>query len=480
MKDFTRREFLSTAGIGLAGAMAAPMFLQNCIRPKNQLSGSKPNIIFIMADDLGYGELGCYGQEAIQTPNIDRMAGEGLKFSECYTGGAKCAPSRSVLLTGLHTGHTRIRGNHPEVGGTPQQFGDDPIMRASLKDEDITIAEMLKQAGYATGVTGKWGVAEPGTDGIPNRQGFDEWLGYLNNDHAPHYYTDYLWKNGKKVTLEGNLDGKQEQYTHDLFTEFALDFIQEHKDAPFFLYVPYTIPHLKMQVPELGEYADKDWPENAKIYAAMVSRMDRDVGRILDELDELNLSENTLVFFCSDNGPKGFDFQLGPDAIFNSAGPFRGSKGTFYEGGIRTPMVVRWKGTIAPGQESDATWYYADVMPTLADLAGADLLGPTDGMSVVPALAGGTLDTDDSRFLYWESMDNGEIEQAIRWNDYKALRHGLNKPVELYDLASDISESHNIAKDEPEITEKLGKLMQAQHTPSAHWPLPGEPSADQG
>ena len=457
---YNRRDFLKTAALG-----AASLALPGCA---DQLAGShttarRPNIIFIMADDLGYGDLGCYGQKLIQTPSVDQMAAEGMRFTQCYAGACVCAPSRSVLMTGQHTGHTRVRENKCRVGGVRDEITGGRA-RLPLRPEDVTVAEVLKQAGYVTGITGKWGLGDPHTIGIPTRQGFDEWYGYLNQNHAVFYYTDYLWHNDKKVTLEGNRDGKQTQYTHDLFTEFALNFVRTHKDNPFFLYVPYTIPHFNIEVPSTEPYTNEPWPEKAKIFAAMITRMDRDVGRILSLLKQLGIDDNTIVFFCSDNGAAGSG---GP--MFNSSGPLQGDKGGFDEGGIRTPMVVRSPGRVPAGTISDAAWYFADVMPTLAELAAVKPPRDIDGVSVLPTLLGKQQNLDD-RFMYWESPPPN-LSQTVRWRNFKARRKKQNMPLELYDLDRDLIEQNNVAADHPGVVALIEDYLKTARTESPNWPV---------
>ncbi|MGB2862181.1 MAG: arylsulfatase, partial [Sedimentisphaerales bacterium] len=382
-----RREFLYLA----AGGALAAMPFSGC---ESGLAGSKktakqPNIIFIMADDLGYGDLGSYGQKEIKTPNIDELAVEGIRFTDCYAGSTVCAPSRSVLMTGQHTGHTRVRNNMGKTGGTLVVDNGSPQRRVPLEAEDFTVAEVLKQAGYVTGITGKWGLAEPNTDGVPTRQGFDEWLGYLNQRRAHTYYPPYLWRNEEKMMLKANAGGRRGQYSHDMFTEFALDFVRRHKAGPFFLYLPYTIPHAKYEIPSTEPYTDKSWPDDAKVHAAMITRMDADIGRMMSLLKKLAIDEKTLVFFCSDNGAaKRWD------GIFDSSGPLRGHKTDLYEGGIRTPMIARWPGKVPAGKTSDAPWYFADVMPTFADIAGATRPSNIDGISILPTLLGRRQRTD--------------------------------------------------------------------------------------
>jgi len=459
---YTRRDFLKMLG---AGAVAATT--GSCtagVKPFTaQGRAEKPNIIFILADDLGYGDLGCYGQRYTQTPNIDRMAAEGMRFTQCYAGSCVCAPSRSVLMTGQHTGHTRIRENKCITGGVKDEITGGGC-RPSLLPEDITVAEVLKEAGYITAATGKWGLGAPGTTGIPTRQGFDRWFGYLNQNHAVFYYTDYLWRNEKKVILQGNKGGKRRQYTHDLFTDFALDFIRRHRDKPFFLYVAYTIPHFNLEVPGTEPYTDKPWPEKAKVFAAMITRMDRDVGRILRLLEELGIDEKTIVFFTSDNGGAG-----GGGPMFNSNGSLKGNKGGFDEGGIRVPMVVRWPGKVPAGRVSDAAWYFADVLPTLAELAGLKPPENIDGISVLPTLLGEKQPELNERFMYWESPPP-KLRQVVRWRNFKARRFGKRGALQLYNLAEDPTEEHNVADSHPDIVAMFENYLEEARTDSPYWP----------
>ena len=413
--------------------LSALLYLLAFLAGSAGAAAERPNIIFIMADDMGYADAGAYGGTLIQTPSIDRLAREGLRFTQVYAGHPVCAPSRNTLMTGLHTGHTTVRGNFGAVGGVVGLGGAKG--RIPLRAEDFTVAELLKQAGYATGMTGKWGLGEPNTAGAPNRQGFDEWFGYLNQRCAHTYYPTFIWLNEGKFELTGNQDGKKTQYTHDLFTGFALNFIRRHAKETFFLYVPYTIPHAEFEVPSLGPYKDKPWPEDKKAVAAMETRMDRDIGGILDLLEELDIADNTVVFFTSDNGAAG-DI----DKMFHGTGPFRNCKGSVYEGGIRVPMIVRWPGHIAAGKvNKTAVWYFADFLPTAADLAGVTPPAHLDGTSVLPALLGKPQELPD-RFLYWE-FPTSHAQQAARWRDWKAVRPEAGAPIELYDLATDVSET---------------------------------------
>jgi arylsulfatase A-like enzyme len=467
----------------LGGALVAAPLVPSQTRPPES---RRPNIIFIHADDLGYGDLSCYGQQRFRTPNIDRMAAEGTKFTNYYAGSPVCAPSRAVLMTGLHTGHAYIRGNSPN--------------EPPLRPEDVTVAEVLKTAGYTTAVIGKWGLGQAGTTGLPNRQGFDESFGYLDHKHAHRQYTNYLWKNGEVFWVNQERD-----YANDLFAQAALDFIARNKTRPFFLYLAFTIPHAELRVPEdsLKEFRGR-FPEtpfvNARAdqvaaaepglrpslgyrsqpaphaaFAAMVTRMDRYVGQVLARLKELGLDRDTVVFFTSDNGPHKEGG--GDPAFFNSAGPLRGIKRDLYEGGIRVPMIVRWPGKVKAGRTSDQVWAHWDFLPTAAEIAGAKVASQTgtgagahalDGLSMLPALLGQP--QKNHEFLYWEFFERG-FEQAVRMGDWKAVRHRLDQPLELYDLKTDIGEQHNIAADHPEIVARIEAYLKTARTDSALWPI---------
>jgi arylsulfatase A-like enzyme len=421
----------------------------------------RPNIVYIMADDLGIGDVGCYGQREIQTPNIDRLAREGTRFTRVYAGAAVCAPSRCVLMTGLHTGHCRVRDNSGVRTVVPAAEQGQKN-RIPLEPGDVTIAEVLRPAGYATAIFGKWGMGEPGSTGVPSRQGFDQWLGFLNQDHAVDYYTPYLWDNETRLAIPENEGGKRGRYVHDLFTERALKFLDDNKDLPFFLYLPYTIPHLDHEVPDLGVYANKPWTKEERIYAAMVTRMDGDIGRVLERIRALGLAEKTLVFFCSDNGAPAFSEQ----SRFHSGSDFRGRKGTFYEGGVRVPMIARWPGKVPAGADSSRVWYFADVLPTLAEVAGAKVPSNLDGISVLPTLLGKPQDALADRFIYWESRSG----QGARLGNWKVVRPAYGKPLELYDLSRDAGESRDLATERPEVLARLESLMKAAHVDSPDYP----------
>lgn len=465
-----RREFLQAACVGAAAfSLAAGKQAQ-------ATAAQRPNIIFVMVDDMGYGDLGAYGQRHIQMPRVDQMAREGIRYTNVYTGSPVCAPSRSVLMTGQHTGHTWIRDNTTSVAGhgAVPCSGEGAGLRVPLRPEDVTVAEVLKEAGYVTGITGKWGLGEPGTTGLPNLQGFDEWRGLLNQRIAHSYYPTHIWENQEERRLEGNSGPRADfvneaHYAHDLFTEFALDFIRRHGsgERPFFLYVPYTIPHSYFQVPELEPYTvDTDWVEQEKVYASMLTRADRDLGRMLDLLQTLGIDENTIVFFCSDNGAANRY-----DRVFDSSGPLRGRKRDLYEGGLRTVMVARWPGKIQAGAVSDDIWYFADALPTFAALAGATPPSGIDGVSVLPSLLSQPQPELATRPLYWEYPDGG-FQQAARRGKWKAVRADADAPIELYDLGQDIAETNNIAEKHPEIVAEFERFFREARTPSVHWPSP--------
>ena len=440
---------------------------------------SPPNIVLIMADDLGYGELGCYGQKIIRTPHIDRLAAEGMRFTQFYSGSPVCAPSRCVLLTGKHTGHSTIR-NNSEVK---------PEGQRPLRAADVTLAELLQAEGYATAAIGKWGLGMVGTSGDPNRQGFDLFYGFNCQRHAHNHYPRYLRRNDQRVMLEGNtrsLSGKQ--YSQDLFIEEGLKFIRENRERPFFLYLPFAVPHLGIQVPEASlaqytdeiqeeEYAHRGYvkhPSPRAGYAAMVTHMDRGVGQIMKLLKELKLDDQTLVFFTSDNGPT-YNRLGGSDSnFFRSAGEFRGLKGSVYEGGIRVPLIVRWPRRIAAGTVSDHPSALWDLLPTVMDAAGAAERTPddVDGVSFAATLLGrGSQRQHD--YLYWEFASYGG-QQAIRLGNWKGVRQKMfrgNLEIELYDLERDLGEANDVAASNPDVVEKIRQIMQSGRTVSKMFPF---------
>ncbi len=436
----------------------------------------KPNIIYFLADDLGKYELGCYGQEKIRTPRIDSLAADGMRFTQHYCGAPVCAPSRCVLLTGKHLGHAAIRDN----------FEVQPEGQRPLPAECVTVAEMLKAAGYATGAFGKWGLGFVGTEGDPNRQGFDEFFGYNCQREAHNYFPLHLWKNGEKVMLPGNTRGLTgEHYAQDVIMEEGKKFVRAHADGPFFMYVPFVIPHVALQTPAddpiLAEYQKLGWDEKPydgeqgylphptprAAYAAMVTRMDKHVGEILDLLEELGLAENTLVFFSSDNGAT---YNGGSDsAFFQSMNGLRGLKGSVYEGGIAAPLVVRWTGKIQPGTQTDVLSAFYDMMPTFAQAAGisADEMPETDGVSLLPTLTAAGVQRTHA-FLLWDFPGYGG-QQAVRFGDWKAVRTEIQKnpdaKIQLYNLKTDPGETKDVAKVYPAEVREAAETLRREIVP---------------
>lgn len=457
----------------------------------------KTNIIFILADDLGYGDLGFLGQQYIETPNIDRLAKEGIFFTNHYSGATVCAPSRSSFLTGLHTGHTPIRGNR-EV---------EPEGQFPMPDSIPSVAKVMELAGYTTGAFGKWGLGFIGTTGDPNQQGFEEFYGYNCQRFAHRYYPAHLWHNSEKIVLEGNGWVEKTIYAPDVIQKETISFIENNRDNPFFLFMPIVMPHAELAAPEdeiiqkyrakfgdekphlAGENSEYGTGMNISAYqshptphaafAAMVERMDVYVGEVLSKLEELGMDENTLIIFASDNGAHqegGAD----PD-FFDSNGPYRGHKRDLYEGGVRTPMIAWWPGKIKAGSQSDHISAFWDLLPTFADVAGGDVPNDIDGISFLPSLLGKS-DQKEHEFLYWEFHEQGG-KQAVRQGNWKAVKlqvFGSDKPtIELYDLSTDVGEEKNIAAENPEKVFELEALMNSAHTPNPIFGLlPSERQAE--
>ncbi|MCP3920792.1 MAG: arylsulfatase [bacterium] len=430
-----------------------------------------PNVILILADDLGWGDLGCYGQEKIRTPHIDRMAAEGMRFTQFYAGSTVCAPSRCVLMTGKHLGHAWIRGN----------------ARQNLRPADWTVAEAFHAKGYTTGLVGKWGIGHEGTDGMPTRQGFDHFFGYLDQAHAHNYYPSFLIRGEERVPLANVVpkEGKRGQgvateksvYAPDLLHADALRFVRESAERPFFLYLAYTIPHANneagkrgMEIPDHGAYAELDWPEPQKGHAAMISRMDREIGEILALLTELEMDERTLVLFTSDNGPHR---EGGNDPDFaDSNGPLRGIKRTLYEGGIRVPLVARWPGRIEGGSVSDHVGYFGDMLATACELTGTETPDGLDSKSLLPTLLGDASEQEQHDYLYWEFYERGNA-RAVRAGKWKAVMKPMTGgTLELFDLDRDAGEKTNVAEREPEVVEAMRAILESAHVPNERWKLP--------
>jgi arylsulfatase A-like enzyme len=446
-----------------------------------QQTATRPNIIFILADDLGYGDLGCYGQKLIQTPHLDAMAKQGMRFTQFYAGTAVCAPSRSSFLTGQHTGHTPIRGNK----------GVKPEGQWPIPDSAITIAEVLKKAGYTSGDFGKWGLGPVASSGDPVKQGFDSFYGYNCQSLAHDYYPDHLWENDTRIDFAANTPEHPADYSADLIHQHALQFIDKEKSKPFFLFLSYTLPHAALQVPDdslfekykklLNEkpvpvakwngkgYAPQAYPRAA--YATMVSRLDAYVGQVLLQLQRDGIDKNTLVIFSSDNGPHK---EGGNDpSYFDSNGPFKGIKRDLYEGGIREPMIAWWPGKIKAGSTSDYVGAFWDFLPTFAQLAKVQPPKKIDGISIVPALMG-QKNAPRHPWLYWEFHEEGG-KQAVRMGKWKGIKLHVNSnpngPIELYDLQTDVGEKNNIADKHPDIVQKIRKIMEQQHRENPDFPL---------
>ena len=422
-----------------------------CSGPAPQAQTPKPNILLIQADDLGYGDLSVYGQAMFQTPNVDRLARNGLRFISYYSGSTVCAPSRAALMTGLHTGHTWIRGN---------------VAGMSLRDQDRTIAALLKDAGYRTALIGKWGLGESEAPGRPDRKGFEYSFGYLSQTHAHRQFTDHLYRNGQRVEVSPN------DYSNDLFTRETMSFIEKSDNRPFFIYLNYTVPHAELRVPDdsmapfkghfpekpfVNEAADakqtgpdepslgyRSQPTPHAAFAAMVTRMDRDVGRIVNLLRARGLDQNTLVLFTSDNGPHQ-EGGANPE-FFKSSGGLRGIKRDMYKGGIRVPMIASWPGTIAAGTSTTFAAAHWDLFPTFAELAGVSIPAGLDGMSIVPTLRGTPQRPHD--FMYWEFHERG-FQQAVRMGKWKAVRLAKDKPLELYNLADNPTDARTSRRSTP-------------------------------
>ena len=443
---------------------------------------ARPNIIFILADDLGYGELGCYGQRIIQTPRIDQMAREGMRFTQFYAGATVCAPSRSVLMTGQHHGHTRVRGNAGKTNPLAQ----------SLRSNDVTVAKVLQSAGYKTALIGKWGLGETAVaeEGLPRRHGFDYFYGFLNQHHAHNHYPDFLWRNEAKVALPNDRIAVGDQgggyatngtvYADDLFADEAVKFIEQNRARPFYLFLSLVVPHsnnernreLKngAEVPDLEPYADKPWPAPDKGHAAMITRMDGYVGRVLDELKRLNLDQHTLVIFTSDNGPHK---ESGHDATrFTPQGPLRGFKRDLTDGGIRVPFIAWWPGIVKARSVSKHVGYFGDFMATAAELANTTPPQNLDSISILPSLLGKRRSQPRHEWLYFEFHEGGFKSAAILDGRWKGIRAGTtNSPVALHDLKQDIGETRNVASKHPDITLRINRYLDAARTESADWPV---------
>ncbi len=444
----------------IRGAAAFPLvamrFLLPLLAAACLQAAEKPNLVFILCDDLAQGDLGCYGQKLIQTPNLDRMAAEGTRFPQLYSGTSVCAPSRASLMTGLHTGHSPIRANR-EI----QPEGQKP-----LPEGTVTVAEVLKSAGYATACAGKWGMGMFDTSGSPLKRGFDHFYGYNCQRHAHRYFPDSLWDDDRRLELDGKT------YAQELIQQDAEKWIRAHVGGPFFFFYAITLPHGMFEIDDLGPYADKPWTDLQKTYAAMVSRLDRDVGRVLDLLKELKIDDHTLVVFAGDNGAS-FDPKSEVGGLFNQdmGGKLRGYKRSLYEGALRQAGIARWPGKVPAGRISEEPWAFWDFLPTAAELAGATLPAGyrSDGVSVAALLQGGAAPKREA--FYWELHETASL-QAVRFDGrWKAVKNGPQAKTELYDLETDLAETRDLAADKPELVARAEALMAASRTDHPDWPL---------
>ena len=426
--------------------------------------GAKPNIIFVLSDDLAQGDLGVYGQKLISTPSLDRMAAEGTRYTQAYCGTSVCAPSRTSLMTGLHSGHAPVRGNW-EIAKGEGQF--------PLPESTMTIAQILKPAGYATACVGKWGMGMFDTTGSPLKKGFDHFFGYNCQRQAHSYFPPYLYNDDKQFELSGN-DGKGigKTYAQNLIEDDVLKWVRSKKDVPFFLYYAVTLPHGRQEIDDLGIYADKPWTLAQKTYAAQVTRLDSDIGKLVELLKELKLDDNTLIMVAGDNGSSWAPASPMGKLFDQASNGLRGFKRGLYEGALRQAAIARWPGVVPAGRVSDEPWAFWDFLPTAAELAGAKIPAEckTDGLSLVSFLKGGAAPKRD--FFYWE-LHEGKPIQAVRFGNWKAVKNGPNAAIELYDLAADAGEETNVAAQKPELVARAVELMKASHTPDENWPLSG-------
>lgn len=454
--------------LGLLGLLLGGLSLLSA-RAQNVPKGTeRPNVLLIIADDLGYGDLGCYGQKKIKTPTLDRLATEGTRFTQFYAGSSLGSASRAALMTGRHTGHTNIRGLSP--------------IASALFNSDVTIAEVLQPAGYRTCAAGKWALGDSGTTGTPNNQGFEIWRGFLSRPLAQMYYPPLLFKDGGAVIIAENQDGQKGLYGPDLITRSAVEMIRLSSPTPtiqdrrFFVYYAPQLPHPNadlgrvtgngMEIPSDEPYTDERWPQTEKNRAAMITRLDSDIAKLMERLEKSKVHTNTIVIFTSDNGP----YRAGGSdpAFFNASGGLRGQRGDLYEGGLRVPLIVWWPGQVAASNVVDTPCAMWDILPTISELTGTTLPAKVDGRSLVGALKGKAIEPAES--LYWELHNDG-YTQALRMGDWKGIRP-FGKPMELYNLKQDSAEKQNVANQHPEEVKRISELMAESHTDSDQWPVP--------
>jgi arylsulfatase A-like enzyme len=432
-----------------------------CVQNATGDDSVKPNIIFILSDDVAQGDLGCYGQKLIETPRLDQMAAEGTRYMQAYCGTSVCAPSRSSLVTGLHMGHCPIRANR-EI----QPEGQMPMPEGTY-----TVAKLLKGQGYATACIGKWGMGMFHTSGSPLKVGFDHFFGYNCQRHAHSYFPPYLYNDDQRFQLPGNARGGRQTYAQNLIADEILRWVRENKDGPFFLFYAVTLPHGRFEIDDQGIYRDKDWTNLQKNYAAMITRLDSDVGRLFDLLKDLEIDQNTIVFFSGDNGSSfNPNSEIGRKFDQTMGGKLRGFKRGMYEGALRQAAMVRWPGKVPAGRVTNEPWAFWDFLPTAAELAGASLPSDvkTDGLSLVSFLKGG--DAPQRDYFYWE-LHEGRSIQAIRIGDWKAVRNGPSAPIELYNLKTDVGETKDVSAQHPELVARAQSLMAAARVDDPNWPM---------
>ena len=427
-----------------------------------------PNFIFILSDDIAQGDLGVYGQKLIQTPRLDQLAKEGTRYMQAYCGTSVCAPSRSSFFTGLHTGHCPVRGNY-EVA---------PEGQLPLPEETVTIAEVAKSAGYATATFGKWGMGFFDTTGGPHKQGVDHFFGYNCQRHAHSYFPTYLWDDDQAIILPGN-DGQRvgKTYAQEVIQNDMIRWVRAHADEPFFMFYAITLPHGRHEIDDFGIYKDKPWTQKQKAYAAQVTRVDSDVGELVDTLRELKIAENTLIVFSGDNGSSFSPNSEIGKRFDQASNGLRGYKRGMYEGALRQAAFAWWPGTVAAGRVDDSPWAFWDLMPTFVEMSGAKPPEgyETDGKSLVSYLKGG--DAPERDYFYWELHEGGGAKQAARFGDWKAVRNGPGKPIEIYDLAGDAAESKNLADTRADLVKKAAAIFAEAHRPDPNWPLDGRSAA---
>jgi arylsulfatase A-like enzyme len=464
IQPISRRGFLELALAASAGVAWAS---------ENSPGASRrPNIVFILADDLGIHDVSCYGQSRFQTPHIDRMASEGMRFTDAYAGAPVCGPSRSTLMTGLNTGHTRVRANFALAEGHVGYKGKEQIRRANLLPEDRTVADLMRRSGYHTGLVGKWHLDGYDPDATPVEHGFDEFQGWLTSNGKSQGYFPVERYDGKKVRrIAENEQDRHGLYETEMCIEEASDFIRRNAEAPFFLYLAFNNPHSPYVTPTLGSAAGEPWTRDEKIYASMVEFMDQGVGAVMRTLKETGLDEDTIIFFASDNGPRSEPTKQQTEVVnfFNSNGIYRGYKRDLYEGGIREPFIVRWPGKIAAGSESHEPVYFPDFLPTAVQIAQGPAADKTDGADLMPILRQRTKHLGE-RFIYWETYEP-EFRQAVRWGKWKAVRLKLGGPLELYNLEADVSEKHEVAAQNPLVVRRIEEYLRTAHTDSPEYPV---------